>query len=951
MTYSTQFIIKCLLLLVALCNTSIAGSFVVDESFEYKNIRPLLQVIRTDSNSQLSDVRRRTDWASNLEITPLRDNQALWGTFQVRYDNTRSQSYSLIISNPNLDIVDAYVLDKRGRIRSSFSIGAARPFQNRPTHYRLFSIPMELIPGDNLDVYLRFKDDGPMVFGLDYWDSAQFSKSEQTNLVIIGLVSGGLLAAFLYFLATYTLLRSPIRFWFSLSTLCFALLFLNVEGIVGQISGLSAYISLITTLSIGLATFASAKVSHIILHGVPTVWRTLSFACAAIIVIIAFAMNSYWQIIVTTILCAINIGLQLILSVSYRNQHDSLPNRLYAIGWIMLAMTALTSIAFYLSGISLSMPFSLIYIILMLTGVMIIAVAVEVHEEIITKYSQQTQGDLINDLRQFYDMFKNSAEGLYSATLDGKLVTTNPAMCKLFGYENEEDMLSMIKNTRDKYTDPEERDILVGRLLENQAISGVEVKLKRKDGSVFWGSVSAHIREERDKKLLYGSINDITERKQSDINMEYMATHDSLTGVYNRREFEKRLRQAFKQAQSNRTSLTLLYMDLDQFKIVNDSCGHKAGDILIKQLSQQLNQAIADKGILARLGGDEFGVLLEDEYAETAFLTANKLLNTVKDFRFIWDNRIFSIGISIGLVPFIDNVATTEQLLSMADAACYTAKEQGRNQIHTYSNDNEHIQRYESELAWVNHINNALEDGRFELFYQHYIPLKAIASGHRYEILLRMRDQENSIVPPAAFLPAAERYDLTAKIDKWVIDHTFKWFSANRQHLDQLARCNINLSAHSLADDELRLFVLNAFEKYKVPYDKICFEITESMAIVKMQETLEFIKTFRQLGCLFALDDFGSGFSSYGYLKNFPVDFVKIDGGFVKDLLTDPIDLAMVTSINDIAKAMGIGSVAEFVESKDIMVELGKIGVDYAQGYGIAEPHPLTDFIPYGDTI
>ena len=617
----------------------------------------------------------------------------------------------------------------------------------------------------------------------------------------------------------------------------------------------------------------------------------------------------------------------------------------------MIALTALTSITFYLNGISLSMPFSLIYIVLMLVGIMIIAVAIEVHEEIITRFRQQTQGDLINDLRQFYDMFKNSAEGLYSASLTGELITTNPAMCKLFGYENEDDMLALVKNTRDQYFNPEERDILVGRLLDNETASGIEVKLKRKDGSVFWGLVSAHIREERDRKLLYGSISDITERKQSDINMEYMATHDSLTGVYNRREFEKRLRKALDKTKREKTSLTLLYMDLDQFKIVNDSCGHKAGDILIKQLSQQLNQVISDKGILARLGGDEFGVLLEDEHAETAFLTANRLLNTVKEFRFIWDNRIFTIGISIGLVPYNEKVITTEQLLSMSDAACYTPKEQGRNQIQIYSDENEHIQRYESELAWVNHINKALDDGRFELFYQHYIPLKSIASGHSYEILLRMRNVDDDIVPPAAFLPAAERYDLTAKIDKWVIENTFKWFAENRDHLSELARCNINLSAHSLADDELRLFVLNAFEKYKIPYEKICFEITESMAIVKMQETLEFIKTFRQLGCLFALDDFGSGFSSYGYLKNFPVDFVKIDGGFVKDLLTDPIDLAMVTSINDIAKAMGIGSVAEFVESKDIMVELGKIGVDYAQGYGIAKPHPLANFMPYGDTI
>jgi diguanylate cyclase (GGDEF)-like protein/PAS domain S-box-containing protein len=780
--------------MTAACKTYAEGSFVVDESFEYKNIRQLLQVVRTDASRQLSDIRQLQNWASDLDIAPLADDQALWGKFQLHYEHTKGQRYSLIISNPNLDIVDVYILDKRGRIRSSFNVGAARPFSNRPTHYRSFAIPMELIPGDDLDVYLRFKDDGPMVFALEYWQHSHFSVSENINLVTIGLVSGGLLAAFLYFLATYVILRSPIRFWFSVSTLCFALLFLNIEGVIGQISGLSAYISLITTLSIALATFASAKVAYMVLQGVPLVWRALSYTSAVLVAVLAFTLDSYWQIITTTVVCAINVSLQLFLSISYRNQHDSLPNRLYAIGWVIIAMTALTSITFYLSGISLSMPYSLIYIILMLTGIMIIAVAIEVHEEIITKFRQQKQGDLINDLRQFYDMFKNSAEGLYSASLDGELITTNPAMCKLFGYEDEAEMLAEVKNTRDQYSNPQERDILVGRLLENEATSGIEVKLIRKDGSIFWGSVSAHIREEQDRKLLYGSINDITERKQSDINMEYMATHDSLTGVYNRREFEKRLRKALEQAKRNNTLLTLLYMDLDQFKIVNDSCGHKAGDILIKQLSQQLNQAISEKGILARLGGDEFGVLLEGEFADTAFLTANKLLNTVKEFRFIWDNRIFSIGISIGLVPYKETVATTEQLMSMADAACYTAKEQGRNQIHTYSDENEHIQRYESELAWVNHINKALEDDRFELFYQHYIPLKTIASGHRYEILLRMRNQEDEIVPPAAFLPAAERYDLTAKIDKWVIENTFKWFSNNRQHLDELARCNINLT-------------------------------------------------------------------------------------------------------------------------------------------------------------
>ena len=385
-------------------------------------------------------------------------------------------------------------------------------------------------------------------------------------------------------------------------------------------------------------------------------------------------------------------------------------------------------------------------------------------------------------------------------------------------------------------------------------------------------------------------------------------------------------------------------MDLDQFKVVNDTCGHKAGDLLIKQLSQKLDAVVMGKGILARLGGDEFGVLLEGDNAQMAYLLANKILNTVQEFRFIWENRIFTLGISIGQVPWQPNINSPEQLLSMADSACYLAKERGRNQVHTYAAKDKHMQRYESEMSWVSHINHALENNSFELYYQHYQALSKPIEGHHYEILLRMRDQKGNIVLPSTFLPAAERYNLTGNIDRWVVENYFCWLADNPQHNAELMRVSINLSGHSLADKELKLFVLNAFEKYKIPYTKVCFEITESMAILKIDETLEFINTFHKLGCLFALDDFGSGFSSYSYLKNLPVDQVKIDGSFVKDILVDPIDMAMVNSIKDVAKAMGMETVAEFVESTEIMVELGKMGVDFAQGYGVAKPHALADF-------
>jgi diguanylate cyclase (GGDEF)-like protein/PAS domain S-box-containing protein len=550
----------------------------------------------------------------------------------------------------------------------------------------------------------------------------------------------------------------------------------------------------------------------------------------------------------------------------------------------------------------------------------------------------------IKDLQHFYDLFRNSAEGLYTSSLDGQLISVNPAMCILFGYIDETEMLREVNNADQFYANPQDRAIMLGEIHKSGKVIGKEIKGIRKDGSEFWFSISGQIKREHEKQYLFGSISDVTDRKQSNISLEYLATHDSLTGVYNRREFERRLQSGLLKAQNKNSDLTLLYMDLDQFKVVNDTCGHKAGDLLIKQLSQKLDAVVMEKGILARLGGDEFGVLLEGDNAQMAYLLANKLLNAVQEFRFIWENRIFTLGISIGQVPWQPNINSPEQLLSMADAACYLAKERGRNQVHTYSAEDEHMQRYESEMSWVSHINHALENDSFELYYQHYQALSKHIKGHHYEILLRMRDQEGRIVLPGTFLPAAERYNLTAQIDRWVVENYFRWLADNPQHNAELTRVNINLSGHSLADKELKLFVLNAFEKHKIPYKKVCFEITESMAILKMDETLEFINTFHKLGCLFALDDFGSGFSSYSYLKNLPVDQVKINGSFVKDILVDPVNMAMVNSIKDVAKAMGMETVAEFVESTEIMVELGKMGVDFAQGYGVAKPHALADF-------
>ncbi|MFO7604296.1 MAG: EAL domain-containing protein [Gammaproteobacteria bacterium] len=420
--------------------------------------------------------------------------------------------------------------------------------------------------------------------------------------------------------------------------------------------------------------------------------------------------------------------------------------------------------------------------------------------------------------------------------------------------------------------------------------------------------------------------------------MTWQATHDSLTGLINRNEFEHHLSHLIQSAQTEGRVHALLYLDLDQFKLVNDTCGHAAGDALLKQLSFLLLQKIAAPDILARLGGDEFGVLLHDRDMQAAHETAEALRQVVNEFRFSWDKNLFEIGVSIGLTLIERGMENINDILGHADVACYAAKDLGRNRIHAYEPNDMDMARRRSEMQWASEITRALEENRFVLYQQRIIPVDHRHKSESIEILVRMLDSDGQIVPPFTFIPAAERYNLMPAIDRWVIDNTLLHLSQHRHDFHHVA---INLSGTSLADDSLLGFIKARLEYHKIPPRLICFEITETAAISNLAKAVDFIEALKAEGCSFALDDFGSGLSSFTYLKTMPVDYLKIDGSFVKDLETDPIDRAMVSAINAIGHVMEIRTIAEFVENDRILAILSAIGVDYAQGYGIAKPAPL----------
>ncbi len=424
--------------------------------------------------------------------------------------------------------------------------------------------------------------------------------------------------------------------------------------------------------------------------------------------------------------------------------------------------------------------------------------------------------------------------------------------------------------------------------------------------------------------------------------LAYQASHDALTRLINRYEFESRLRVLLDSAKQHQEQHALLYLDLDQFKVVNDTCGHAAGDELLRQLSALLKDEVREQDTLCRLGGDEFAALVTHANDAEAGHIAEAIREAVQNFRFMWERQLFDIGVSIGVVRIDQYSGTLAAVLSDADAACYLAKEKGRNRVHFYASDDQVMLKHKDEMAWVSRITQAFEEQRFRLFHQLIVPVdpKHHEKKH-YEVLVRMLDEQDQIVPPTLFIPAAERYNLMPHLDRWIVQSLFEHLTSHPDELENLAMCSINLSGVSISDPTFPEFLIEQLERFKIPPEKVCFEVTETAAIANLMAASEFICRFRAIGCRFSLDDFGSGMSSFGYLKNLPVDFLKIDGSFVKDLLTDNVDRAMVEAIHRVGHVMNLKTIAEYVENEDILAQLQLIGVDYAQGFGIAKPRPL----------
>ena len=564
----------------------------------------------------------------------------------------------------------------------------------------------------------------------------------------------------------------------------------------------------------------------------------------------------------------------------------------------------------------------------------------------------QAQSTLANQHELLHVTMQSIGDAVITTDTAGKVTWLNPVAERLTGWTVKEALgqaLTQVFHIIHEDSRTPSNNPVTECLQQNQTVRLAKLTLLvSRDGNEYGIEDSAAPIRNAQGEILGAVLvfHDVTVPRRMASEMTYRATHDALTGLINRTEFETRLQRVLHKSHEDATEHALLCIDLDQFKLVNDACGHAAGDQLLQQVAHLFRAAIRDRDTLARLGGDEFGVILEHCNAEHAQRVAQQICDRMNDFRFSHNEHRFRVGASIGLVIISRHWLHPEALLQAADAACYAAKDAGRNRVHTWLENDLEVKARHGEMQWTTRIEHALDNDMLVLYAQRIEGLAAVTEGVHAEVLVRMQDTDGSLIAPGAFLPAAERFHLASRIDKWVLNHAIAWIQSI-PNLAAMGNLSINLSGQSVGD---RAFQRWALEVLTIAGPdicrRLCFEITETAAITHLADAAQFMTQVRALGLRVALDDFGAGASSFGYLKSLPVDYLKIDGQFVRDVVDDPLDDVAVRCFVEVARVVGVKTVAEFVDKPEVLARLKVIGVDLVQGYWLHRPAPLTELLP-----
>ncbi len=575
----------------------------------------------------------------------------------------------------------------------------------------------------------------------------------------------------------------------------------------------------------------------------------------------------------------------------------------------------------------------------------------ELHTTIdIGLYKSRVERELLKQERLFSSILRSAGDGIVATDADGRVKFMNPVAETLTGWREDDARDKDVNEVVCIVSEPNDEPVVIptrtnqpdGRSPAGTARAFDAVAIKNRLGArIHVEGTLSEIRGERNEfEGVTIAIHDLTDIKRLNETVTYQASHDTLTGLINRDEFAAILERIADDAETNDETHTFLFLDIDQLRVINDVCGHRAGDELLSQTANEIARLADQPHVLARLGGDEFGLILQNVGTEAGARTAKRLVKALNR-KFVWEQKTFTVTASIGVAPISRGNSSVNDILAAGDDACSLAKEHGGNGVRVYETSDFVFLRRRGEMQWISRLTKALEDDRFVLYHQKIKSLTGDDPRGKYEILLRLQDNDGGLVQPAEFIPGAERYKLMPSIDKWVIANACRYVSKAKSAGIDLPIICVNLSGSSIADGTLLDYILLMLEENRVDGSSLCLEITETTAIQNFNRAVEFIERLHQTGATFALDDFGNGFSSFSYLKQLNVDYLKIDGSFVKDIETDEIDFAMVEAVNNIGHIMGMKTIAEYVRNEAIQEKLRDLGVDYAQGYAISTPDPL----------
>ncbi|MGE8497084.1 MAG: EAL domain-containing protein [Pseudomonas sp.] len=849
------------------------------------------------------------------------------------------QRLNLLIAHPFLDDVEVWLYDREHFVAALYS-GDDRPFLQRGEPYPQLMLALPRLGHGPQTLLVRVQSGSSISLPM------HLVSAEQSNLLIArswlqsGLLIGALLGIALFYLVKYSTLREPQLAYYCITVFGVAVYNASLHGINAMlVPDWPGFTSLMTNLSTPVMLIFSTLFLTSALKLRLGRLRHLRNGLFVLVVLVCGwsavegSANAYRTLNVLILLTGL-VQLSFALLGLYQR-------RPYALGYLLCWSTALVLMLLVplsrAGYIPLPPGFNYLHAYLPAISMLLFGALLDKQLERVRRALLHSQAQAIGNLEQYQALFRSASEGIFRCTRSGTLLEVNPSLARFL--EASESPDALVGTPIQQLLGDDQWQALAASLSPSQTAVSQECQVFDQQGQAHWIYLSLHLRIAQD--CIEGIVVDLSERRALEERLQVLASRDSLTGLLNRRELERLLQDSLTGSSKRRFS-HLLCLDLDQFKHVNDLCGHSAGDQLLRQLSGHLLSHLPRHADLARIGGDEFAILLREADDAAGMLQAEHLRACVEQFVFTWQGRPFRVYASIGLLALGDGVSDWETALNWADSASQQAKHQGRNRVQQFNPGDGALLEHQRQLQWITRLREAIDHAHFELFFQPVMPLQKPADGLHYEVLLRYHDpQSGKWVSPGEFLSAAERYGFLGAIDRWVIQQLLQWLANNPEHMGQLAQVNINLSASSLLDAEFHQLLHSELQRHRIPANKLCIEVTEMVALGELGVSSQWISQLRDQGLKVALDDFGSGFASYAYLRHLPLDILKIDGSFIVGIENDPINQAMVRSMQQIAEQLGLQTVAEFVEHQTTLDCLRDLGIDYAQGYFIDRPQPL----------